>query len=62
MPIEDVGGACGDQEFLDVIVDPAHKDYKSYVRWAGGHFLDEFNVKAVNETLARMRWPVRHRR
>ena len=61
-PPEDVGGVRGYQEFLDVILNPAHKEYEHMVRWAGGHFIDEFDLKAVNETLSRMRWPVRHRR
>lgn len=61
-PPEDVGGVHGYQEFLDVILDPTHKEYEQYVRWAGGHFIDEFDLRAVNETLSRMQWPVRHRR
>jgi hypothetical protein len=61
-PREDVSGVLGYQEFLDAITDPAHKDYERLVTWAGGHFLDQFDVKAANETLSRMRWPVRHRR
>ena len=62
LPPEDVGGAHGYREFLDVILDPTHKEYEQYVRWAGGHFIDEFDLRAVNETLSRMQWPVRHRR
>jgi hypothetical protein len=32
-------------------------------RWAGGPFQAEgFDLKAVNKTLSRMRWPVRHSR
>jgi hypothetical protein len=50
------------QNFLDAITDPTHEDYERLVMWAGGHFLDQFDVKAANETLKRMRWPVRHRR
>jgi hypothetical protein len=61
-PPEDVGGVSGYEEFLEVIVDPAHEKYKHYVGWAGGHFLDEFDSKAANKRLSRMRWPVRHRR
>jgi Plasmid pRiA4b ORF-3-like protein len=59
-PPEDVGGAYGYQEFLDAIFDPTHEDYDQFVHWAGGHFqAEEFDMKAVNEKLARMRWPVR---
>jgi Plasmid pRiA4b ORF-3-like protein len=61
-PPEDVGGVSGYKEFLEIIVDPTHEEYEHYVGWVGGHFLDEFNVKAVNEILARMRWPIRHKR
>jgi hypothetical protein len=61
-PPEDVGGVFGYQEFLEVIFDPNHEEYEQHVRWAGGHFVDEFDLKAANGKLARMRWPVRHRR
>lgn len=60
-PPEDVGGVSGYGQFLEAICDPRHEDYEDYVRWAGGHFIDEFDLKAANETLSRMRWPVRHR-
>ena len=61
-PPEDVGGVSGYDEFLEVIVDPTHKEYEHYVRWAGGYFLDDFDVKKVNAKLSQMCWPVRHRR
>jgi hypothetical protein len=61
-PREDVGGVSGYEEFLEVIFDPTHEEYEHLVGWAGGHFIDEFDLKAVNEILGRMRWPVRHRR
>lgn len=61
-PPEDVGGASGYEEFLEVIVDPTHEEYEHYLGWAGGHFVDEFDVKAVNTTLGRMRWPRKHKR
>ena len=61
-PPEDVGGVSGYQQFLEVNFDPRHEEYEHYVAWAGGHFDDEFSVKAVNARLSRMRWPVRHRR
>lgn len=60
-PPEDVGGVYGYQEFLEAVFDPSHEDYERYVRWAGGHFLDEFDVKAINKRLSEVRWPVRHR-
>ena len=61
-PPEDVGGVSGYEEFLEVIVDPTHEEYEHYVGWVGGHFLDDFNMKDVNEILAKMRWPIRHKR
>lgn len=60
-PPEDVGGTSGYEEFLEVICDPSHEEYEHYVGWAGGHFVDEFDLKAANAKLAGMRWPVRHR-
>lgn len=61
-PPEDVGGVSGYEEFLEAIFDPTHEEYEHYVGWAGGHFIDEFDLKGVNETLSRIQWPVRHRR
>jgi hypothetical protein len=62
-PPEDVGGVSGYEEFLEVIFDPTHEEYEHLVGWAGGPFEPEaFDLKRVNETLSRMRWPVRHRR
>jgi len=61
-PPEDVGGVHGYQEFLQIIFDPTHEEYEHLVGWAGGHFHDEFDLESVNETLRRMRWPLRHRR
>ncbi len=71
-PPEDVGGTSGYEEFLEVIFDPSHEEYEHSVRWAGGPSApthsaerfqpEEFDVRAVNNTLSRMRWPARHRR
>ena len=60
-PPEDVGGLLGYQEFLDALLDPMHENYEQYKRWADGHFLDEFDLKAANQKLSAMHWPVRHR-
>lgn len=60
-PPEDVGGVHGYQEFLEAILDPKHEQNEQFVRWAGGHFHDEFQLKPVNAKLSRMRWPVRHK-
>jgi hypothetical protein len=61
-PPEDVGGVSGYEEFLEAIIDPRHENYEQYLRWVGGHFHDEFDLKGVNATLSWMQWPVRHRR
>jgi len=71
-PPENVGGTSGYEEFLEVIFNPRHEEYEHNVRWAGGpsaltHSVErfqpaEFDAKAVNATLSRMRWPARHRR
>jgi hypothetical protein len=62
-PPENVGGVRGYGKFLEVIFDPTHEEYEHLVGWAGGPFhAEEFDVKAVNEILARMRWRYRHRR
>jgi len=62
-PPEDVGGPSGYQEFLEVIFEPGHEEFSHFRGWAGGRFhAEEFDVKAVNKLLEKMRWPVRHRR
>ena len=62
-PPEDVGGPSGYQEFLEVIFQPGHEEFSHFRGWAGGKFhAEEFDLKAVNGILERMRWPVRHRR
>jgi hypothetical protein len=60
-PPEDVGGVLGYEEFLEALLDPMHENYEQYKRWADGHFLDEFDLKAANQKLSGMHWPVRHR-
>ena len=62
-PPEDVGGPHGYEEFLEVIFQPDHEEFDHYRNWAGSEFEPEkFDLKKVNETLDRMRWPLRHRR
>jgi len=71
-PPEDVGGTAGYEEFLEVIFDPRHEEYAHNVRWAGGPSAltqsverfqpEEFDAKAVNATLSRMRWSAPARR
>ena len=62
-PPEDVGGVSGYERFLEVIFEPGHEDFEHYRQWAGNAVhAEEFDLKAVNDVLDRMRWPVRHRR
>ncbi len=37
-PPEDCGGPHGYKEFLEIIMDPAHKQYEEMLNWAGGEF------------------------
>ncbi len=48
-PPEDVGGAYGYADFLEIITDPDHPEHDSMRTWAGGHFDPEwFDLKLVN--------------
>jgi Plasmid pRiA4b ORF-3-like protein len=61
-PPEDVGGVHGYQEFLEVIFQPGHEEFEHYRAWTGNAVhAEEFDIKAVNDILGRMRWPKRHR-
>ncbi len=62
-PPEDVGGPSGYEEFLAVIFEPGHEDSERFRQWGGGTFhAEEFNLKAVNDALERMHWPVKRSR
>jgi pRiA4b ORF-3-like protein len=62
-PPDDVGGPSGYQDFLEAIFDPEHEEFEHFRQWAGDPFhAEEFDLKAVNAILDRMRWPKRHRR
>jgi hypothetical protein len=63
-PPEDVGGVTGYEDFLEALFDPdPGVNYERFATWIdAGYQPEEFDVKAVNEILSRMRWPVRHRR
>lgn len=51
-PPEDVGGPPGYLEFLEVIRNPAHEDYRHLLDWCGGSFEpNAFDLDAVNERL-----------
>ena len=48
-PPEDCGGTGGYEGFLEVIMDPNHKEYEGMLEWAGGEFDPEyFDSKKVH--------------
>ena len=49
-PPEDVGGPDGFMNFLEAILDPAHKGHKAYLEWHGG----PFDPSVFDETRARL--------
>ncbi len=51
-PPEDIGGVWGYDSFLEVMKDPAHPEYETYVEWIGGEFdAEAFDEAEVNEIL-----------
>jgi len=51
-PPDDVGGAWGYLEFLEVMANPKHAEYREMKEWVGGKFDPErFSVNAVNQDL-----------
>jgi len=61
-PPEDCGGIYGYVELLETLSDPKHPDHDEMLEWAGG-FLDpeEFDLDAVNQALASIRFRRRRR-
>lgn len=55
-PPEDCGGVWGYQEFLEAIMNPAHREHEAMLAWVGGSFDPEtFDLGAVNASLRRLR-------
>ena len=53
-PPEDVGGVNGYSEFLRIMLDPAHPEYRWTKKWCGGHFDPSwFDLAVVNRDLRR---------
>ena len=51
-PPEDCGGIGGYSEMLEILKQPDHEEYESYIEWLGGEFDPEyFNMNEVNEML-----------
>ncbi len=63
-PPEDVGGAWGYEEFLEILADPAHDGPDELQEWLGGAFDPEaFDLEAANAALANPEGnPARRRR
>lgn len=51
-PPENIGGALGYLEFLDVVSDPSNDEYESTIEWLGGTFDSErFDIDELNRQL-----------
>ena len=50
-PPEDVGGEYGYYDFIDIIKNPSHEEYKETKAWASSQYWHEFNIKSVNYDL-----------
>jgi hypothetical protein len=54
-PPEDIGGVWGYAEFLEVMADPSHSNYREMKEWCGGNFDPEtFSVEAVNQQMKQL--------
>jgi hypothetical protein len=51
-PPEDCGGVWGYSDMLEVLKDPSHEEYESYIEWLGEKFDPEyFDKNEINELL-----------
>jgi len=50
-PPEDVGGISGYKEFLKIMADPNHVDYKMMQTWAQSQWYRNFDVELINRRL-----------
>jgi len=51
-PPEDCGGVWGYADMLEILKQPDHEEYDSYIEWLGGEFDPEyFNIDEVNKLL-----------
>lgn len=51
-PPEDCGGCFGYENLLEILKNPKHKEYKSYLEWLGRKFDSEaFNLEDINLAL-----------
>lgn len=56
-PPEDCGGVWGYSEMLEVLKDPSHEQYESYIEWLGGEEFDPefFDKNEINELFGHVR-------
>jgi len=55
-PPEDCGGVWGYADLLEILKNPKHEEYESYMEWLGGEFDPEhFDKEAVNKMLGKFR-------
>ena len=51
-PPEDCGGLGGFYNMLEILKDPDHEEYESYLEWLGeGYDPEYFNIEEINELL-----------
>lgn len=58
-PPEDVGGISGYVEFLNIISNPDHKEYRNMCQWAQSQGYKEFDIDMINRRLKNiLRFPI----
>jgi len=56
-PPEDVGGAPGFENFLEILSDPEHDEYEDTLAWSKGQKYRDFDMDAINRALRSvLRW------
>jgi hypothetical protein len=49
-PPEDCGGVWGYSDLLEILKDPKHEEYESYIEWLGDDFdPNEFDLEEINK-------------
>ncbi|MBM7606314.1 hypothetical protein JOC75_004362 [Metabacillus crassostreae] len=51
-PPEDVGGEPGYEEFLKIIADPTHPEFRHMKQWGISQGYEEFNIEMINRKLS----------
>ena len=59
-PPEDCGGPYGYMELIEILANPSDPEHEEMAEWLGGELdPEEFQIDAVNQLLAKMRFPRR---